>query len=503
MFKKIIKGGCSMILKLTKRFLLTFLILLIFPLHDIYANGYSWQLVQSSQNIIDIYYDSSSGAVYALAYDLGVLKSTNDGATWVAKNNGIDIFPGDAWRLQKISGDGNGHIFLATQGSYFYRSLDGGNTWQQVATGLTAEGSSPISMTFDSYTNKLFITKNGNGVFRSADLGETWEQINIDSNNNVYSIYSGKADATGATGMLLAGTYYSGINKSTDGGSNWVSKGSIYWVEDIISGPNDWLFGIIGGWRLERSKDYGESWETVVSSPNGRDLAYDPISGYVYYATSSNYIRYSSDGGDSWGDIQISSDTDIYTREVECLPTQTIIVGTASGIYRLGPPVDDTNEPPSTPALTSPSTGYRVYGSSVKLYWQKSTDPEGGDVTYRLQVAEDANFTVNLREYIVDENGVLLPAMMLPFLFLIGWGGRNKRKQTSVLMIAAILLITSLFAGCGSGGWGSSDRIGDENTISYEVAGLEAGKTCYWRVIAVDENDEPSDPSETRNFIVN
>ncbi|MDI6743670.1 MAG: hypothetical protein QMD11_13125, partial [Smithella sp.] len=302
-------------------------------------------------------------------------------------------------------------------------------------------------------------------------------------------------------GMLLAGTYYNGIIKSTDGGDTWAGKGSTYWMTDIVSGLNDWLFAISDS-RIDRSRNFGESWETVYGVGTGGDFAYDAGTGFLYASGASNNLYRSADGGDSWGTVQVTTDDTEYTREVDVLPNSVIIVGTQKSIYRQGPVVD-TNDPPSIPALTSPANGYNVYGSSVKLYWQKSTDPEGGDVTYRLQVAEDPDFTVNLREFIVDENGVLLPAMMLPFLFLIGWRVRNGRKQASVMMIAAIFLITSLVAGCGSDGWDSNNRIGDENTISYEIAGLEAGKTYYWRVIAVDENDESSDPSETRNFIVN
>ncbi|HON58017.1 MAG TPA: YCF48-related protein [Smithella sp.] len=258
------KLGVHMIKKIIRVLLVAFFFTFI-PLSFVGAEEYPWVKVDTG-NVWDIYYDSSSGSVYAVTEDRGVLRSDDTGVTWVAKNNGIDIFPEDAWRLKKISGDGNGHIFLATQGSYFYRSSDGGNTWQKAtATGLTVTGN-PVSMTFDSYTNKLFVTWNGDGVFRSADLGETWERINSDT-DYVYSIYAGKADASGTTGMLLTGTYYNGIMKSTDGGDNWVRKSWTYWITDIISGPNDWLFAISTGApnHIERSKDFGESWETVLS----------------------------------------------------------------------------------------------------------------------------------------------------------------------------------------------------------------------------------------------
>jgi hypothetical protein len=154
------------------------------------------------------------------------------------------------------------------------------------------------------------------------------------------------------------------------------------------------------------------------------------------------------------------------------------------------------NEPPGTPVLLNPPSGSIVSGNQVKLYWQKATDPEGGVVTYRLQVAEDTGFTVNVRTFEVDENGQLIAAMMLPFLPFIGWGIYNRRKQTLILLAAALLMATSLFVGCGSGGGGTQNN----NTVSFEVTGLDSGKTYYWRVIAVDDQHEASEPSETRSF---
>lgn len=492
-----------MIKKKLLRILLVAFCFSVIPLSFIYAvEEYPWVKVDSGI-VRDIYYDASSGSVYLVTEDRGVLRSGDTGVTWVVKNSGIAIEDSENpyWPLRKIVSDGSGNIFLSTCYK-FYRSSNRGDTWQEAtATGYpTGTGGDVQSLAFDPYTGKLFLISNSGGMFRSSDLGETWERINAGT-DNVYSIYAGKADASGATGMLLAGTYFNGIIKSTNGGDAWAGKGSTYWMEDIISGPSDWLFAISDS-RIDRSQNYGESWETIYNSPQGKDLAYDAVTGFLYASNGSNYLLRSADGGDSWGTVQITTDDTEYTREVEVLPNSVVIVGTQKSIYRQGPVVD-TNDTPSIPALTSPANGYRVYGTSVKLYWQKSTDPEGGGVTYRLQVAEDADFTVNLREFTIDENGVLLPAMMLPFLFLIGWGARNGRKQTSVLMIAAMLLMTSFLVGCGSDGWNANNRIGDENTISYEVAGLEAGKTYYWRVIAVDENDEPSDPSETRSFIVN
>jgi hypothetical protein len=196
--------------------------------------------------------------------------------------------------------------------------------------------------------------------------------------------------------------------------------------------------------------------------------------------------------------------------------------------------IEDLNEPPTVPVLTNPANGHSFWGNKASLYWQKSTDPEGGNVTYRVQVAEDANFTSNLQTFNVDGDGSLMDsrivvsaAAMLPFLALLGWRGRNRKKQTLMLFIAAMLLTTPLFISCSSKDGGvtysysngdnekdTSDGLGalgvlttginngdvDENTISFEVTGLKIMTTYYWRVIAVDDQNDTSEPSETRSF---
>lgn len=159
---------------------------------------------------------------------------------------------------------------------------------------------------------------------------------------------------------------------------------------------------------------------------------------------------------------------------------------------------ESINQPPDTPVLTSPENDATVSGTSVRFSWEKATDPEGTDVTYLLQIAENDVFTENLREYAVDENGILIAGLIFPFFALLGWGAMNRRKM-ALLMMAGILIAASLFIGCE----GADYNPGNGNTVSFEVTGLESGTTYFWRVIAVDEDGTSSFPSETRTFTTN
>ena len=211
--------------------------------------------------------------------------------------------------------------------------------------------------------------------------------------------------------------------------------------------------------------------------------------GVIPHTVTAHYVGFS---GVSFDEVLLcdsasSSDT-VFNGHDNALAIDSIEVGEAGAI----------NKPPGTPALTYPADGSSVNGNSVRLYWQKSTDPEGGAVTYRLQIAADSGFSVNLQEFNVDGNGVIITEAILPFFMLIGWGMINRRKQTFMLLMSVMLLATT-FVGC-TGSNGPNAPIGDENTISYNVTRLDSGKTYYWRVIAVDDKNETSGPSETRSF---
>ena len=287
-----------------------------------------------------------TGDVYAITENNGILKSIDGGVVWVPKNNGIDLSnPDIKTGLSCMASDNSGNIFLAVSYAWkFYRSSDGGDTWQETsATGFPTDRFA--AMVFDSYTNALFLTSEGSGVYKSTDLGENWQSMWGDW--YVYSIYSGKANASGTTGMLLIGTYYENLMKSVDGGATWNTKGGEYWLTSIISDPEDYLYAISDD-AVYRSEDYGETWEKKFPSVNFGGpyvfMFYDEEHSRILAAGGSctaevkPILFYSSDRGETWESEQVSPGPDEISTDVAALPGGIIIVGTNKGIHRQGPP---------------------------------------------------------------------------------------------------------------------------------------------------------------------
>jgi len=138
------------------------------------------------------------------------------------------------------------------------------------------------------------------GLYRSADLGKTWEAINeqfaesIARNQRVprfrsFAVCEGSPEVV----YLSCGLYwveengspqrYSGIMKSTDGGSNW-----------------DWVLSICGGQILTNNFKGGWLRRHLgwFSSPS--HLGVCPTDPTIVYGTDSGRTFKSEDGGGSW-----------------------------------------------------------------------------------------------------------------------------------------------------------------------------------------------------------
>ncbi len=151
--------------------------------------------------------------IYAASADgTGVVRSNDNGTTWVTTNlngnvfslamkdgllyaggwNGVNISQdsGRTWRNSKIYdaarfpfislGANSSSIFAGVQGMGIYRSNDSGLTWVEVNSGLTNKYIWSLVVTD---TTLLAGTGEGGGVFRSTDNGATWAAVNTGLTN--------------------------------------------------------------------------------------------------------------------------------------------------------------------------------------------------------------------------------------------------------------------------------------------------------------------------------
>jgi ligand-binding sensor domain-containing protein len=194
------------------------------------------------------------------------------------------------------------YIFAGTE-SGVYRSMDNGESWTPVNTGLiTLTGCSGNTVTFlaASPNGHIFASANcSGGLFRSTDNGGNWSHVKIDSTNP----YVGPI-AINLRGDIFVGIY-PGIFRSTDDGSSWRQVDSVISPRALaVSSDGDIVAASVGG-DIFRSTDNGDSW-TQVRFSDGNGLVESILvtsKGHVFAGLSLNSygaVLHSTDNGVTW-----------------------------------------------------------------------------------------------------------------------------------------------------------------------------------------------------------
>jgi photosystem II stability/assembly factor-like uncharacterized protein len=211
-------------------------------------------------------------------------KSTDDGVTWKR------VIPerGDPWSLVT---DGHGHVFLSTSAGLF-ESIDAGNAWRLVDSLSGTRGIFFLSM---APNGSLFGAGFDNGVYRSLDSGQTWEQVQ--SGAHIYALHSS------SNNTVYIGTNQ-GILRSMDNGTHWIQPTSVLGddvVMSIHSAPDGLVFAATSV-GLYSSTNQGDTW---VLCTNGIPTVYVlavhvDITGMVLAGTYGRGIFKSIDNGINW-----------------------------------------------------------------------------------------------------------------------------------------------------------------------------------------------------------
>ena len=130
-----------------------------------------WEIAVNPDNP-DIIYVGTWG-ITAYAFEgLAVLRTLDGGATWE-----VILEPKNAALALAIDPSRPDTVFVGTHGSGMFKSLDGGETWQQINQGLRQLKiwDLLIAPWDPSY---LFIATGGGGIYYSANAGDHWVEMN-------------------------------------------------------------------------------------------------------------------------------------------------------------------------------------------------------------------------------------------------------------------------------------------------------------------------------------
>ncbi len=206
---------------------------------------------------------------------IGVLKSTDGGATWAT--TGLTYGVSSNFLIRRlIINPTNTQILLAATNAGVWRTVNGGTNWSQVVS----SGSYDVEF---QPGNPNIVYTSGASFRRSTDGGATWTQISAGittgaqrmqvavTSNNANYVYA--VAANGSNGFM-------GLYRSTDGGVNFTT---------MSTSPN------ILDWNNPPSGSSGQGWYDLA-------LAASPLNANEVVVGGINVWR-STNGGSTWGCI--------------------------------------------------------------------------------------------------------------------------------------------------------------------------------------------------------
>lgn len=295
-------------------------------------------------------FDTVGTTIFAGTDGAGILKSTDNGASWSGTSNGLT-------NLQVYSIVHNNTMMLAgTFGGGVFKSTDNGASWTAINSGLTTLQVNVVAIC----GNTIFAgtTANNGGMFVSTNNGASWTLSNTGFNANIYilsmavdgsTVYAGTGDgvyvstnnggswtsiSTGLTDLYInaiaanGSTLYCGSNnglwKSTNGGAGWSSNYSTSLVSSIVlNGANVYIsYGSQTSGGVAISANNGSTWSV---SYTGLAVWAVKIHGTTLLAgTNGDGVFSSTNNGGTWVQTSVG---------INNINTPTILLSTGSDIF--------------------------------------------------------------------------------------------------------------------------------------------------------------------------
>jgi photosystem II stability/assembly factor-like uncharacterized protein len=364
----------------------------------------------------NIVFVAAQGPLWSAGGERGLYKTTDGGKTWkavitISENTGVtdvvfdpsnpDIMYAASWQRRR-------HFYTLVNGgpeSAVYKSVDGGNTWAKLRSGLPPGDLGRIGLDVSpANPNVVYATveagANLSGIFRSNDKGATWERMNP---NIAQGMYYGQiiADPKDVDRVYIPNVIF---QVSDDGGRTQRPLGErlkhvdnhAIWIDP--KNTDYYLVGSDGG--VYESFDRGANWHFKANLPVAQfyDVAVDnnPPFYYVYGGTQDNYSlggpsRTRNNAGIVNADWFITNGGDGFKSAVDPEDPNTIYAESQNGGLvrfdkRTGetvdiPPIEGKNDESQrynwdSPFIISPHNSKRLYFAGHKLF---KSDNRGDD----------------------------------------------------------------------------------------------------------------------------
>lgn len=305
---------------------------------------------------------SNPDVLYLGAYSVGILRSTDGAQSWLPTYMTDPAMRGKTITSLLIDPDDEDTVFVATENGVF-RTVDGGSSWASFDDGLDTTDVRVLAM---DANGELLAGTRGYEVYQSSSHTADWEQmVGFDEwgvfwpiwNDRPLYQYTDILFHPTDPNIIYAGTFPSGIFKSTDGGATW-REHNVGWTNDGVFSlafhPNDPEIVYAGTYNgLNRTVDGGLHWEMWDEGWPAEQwvfsIDFDPRDPDVMVACSKNgqdegsgseefrgTVMKSTDGGETWFAITDNLDVhqEFYSIIIDPNDPDTYYLATeADGVY--------------------------------------------------------------------------------------------------------------------------------------------------------------------------
>ncbi len=235
--------------------------------------------------------------------------------------------------------------FVFIDQRHFGRSLDGGRHWEMRQLPMAQHGIVGFAFSPTYATDGTAFCATGWGVYRTVDRGLHWQAINAGLTQLITTdIALSPSFASDGTVLLTTRT---GFFRSTDSGDNWsrvevgLTESKLGFVT-VTTGAGGGAVTYIGGERLHRSENLGQSWAALhdFGTPVAA-LSPSPEFGAdntVAVALSMAGALVSTDGGASFTSSSVGL-TDLATTDIAFTPGGALLLTSDQAVWRAAGPL--------------------------------------------------------------------------------------------------------------------------------------------------------------------